>query len=114
MSRQPAWATIAARASRRRANGRRPSRCWADRHASGDRRQKIPLLNAGSNGREGRWATIERWLILACRTSPTRMKALPRLPRYWPIVAVFVAMAVLQASVAVFSIQLLSTVRAYV
>ncbi len=39
---------------------------------------------------------------------------MPRLPRYWPIVAVFVAMAVLQASVAAFSIQLLSTVRAYV
>ncbi|HEY9023821.1 MAG TPA: hypothetical protein VIP05_05945, partial [Burkholderiaceae bacterium] len=37
-----------------------------------------------------------------------------RLPRYWPIVAVFVAMAMLQASVAVLSIQLLSTVRAYV
>jgi PAS domain S-box-containing protein len=36
------------------------------------------------------------------------------LPRYWPIVAVFVAMTVLQASVAVFSIQMLSTVRAYV
>ncbi len=37
-----------------------------------------------------------------------------RLPRYWPIVAVFVAMTVLQASVAALSIQLLSTVRAYV
>ena len=39
---------------------------------------------------------------------------MPRLPRYWPIVAVFVAMTILQASVAAFSIQLLSTVRAYV
>ena len=38
----------------------------------------------------------------------------PRIPRYWPIVAVFVAMAVLQASVAVLSIQMLSTVRAFV
>ena len=37
-----------------------------------------------------------------------------RLPRYWPTIAVFVAMTVLQASVAVFSIQMLSTVRAYV
>ena len=37
-----------------------------------------------------------------------------RLPRYWPIVAVFVAMTVLQVSVAAFSIQLLSAVRAYV
>jgi len=37
-----------------------------------------------------------------------------RLPRYWPIVAVFVTMAVLQASIAAFSIQLLSAVRAYV
>ena len=36
------------------------------------------------------------------------------LPRYWTIVAVFVAMTVLQASVAAFSIQLLSAVRAYV
>ncbi len=35
-------------------------------------------------------------------------------PRYWPIVSVFVAMAFLQASVSAFSIQLLSTVRAYV
>ncbi|MES2991845.1 MAG: ATP-binding protein [Pseudomonadota bacterium] len=35
-------------------------------------------------------------------------------PRYWPIVAVFVAMTLLQASVAAISIQLLSTVRAYV
>ena len=40
--------------------------------------------------------------------------SMPRLPRYWPIVAVFVAMTILQASVAAFSIQLLSTVRAYV
>ncbi|HEY8973185.1 MAG TPA: PAS domain-containing protein, partial [Burkholderiaceae bacterium] len=39
---------------------------------------------------------------------------MPRLPRYWPIVAVFVAMTILQASVAAISIQLLSTVRAYV
>jgi PAS domain S-box-containing protein len=37
-----------------------------------------------------------------------------RLPRYWPIVAVFVAMTILQASVSALSIQLLSTVRAYV
>ncbi len=37
-----------------------------------------------------------------------------RLPRYWPIVAAFVSMAILQASVAALSIQLLSTVRAYV
>src|SRR5688500_648605 len=37
-----------------------------------------------------------------------------RLPRYWPVVAVFVAMTVLQASLAVFSIHLLSSVRAYV
>ncbi len=37
-----------------------------------------------------------------------------QLPRYWPIVAVFVAMTVLQASVTALSIQLLSTVRAYV
>src|SRR5437899_1775694 len=47
----------------------------------------------------------------------TRMKkirSMPRLPRYWPIVAVFVAMTILQASVAAFSILLLSTVRAYV
>jgi PAS domain S-box-containing protein len=42
------------------------------------------------------------------------LSAIPRLPRYWPIVAVFVAMTVLQATVAAFSIQLLSTVRAYV
>src|SRR4051794_27419362 len=34
--------------------------------------------------------------------------------RYWPIVAVFVTMTLLQASVAAVSIQLLSTVRAYV
>ena len=39
---------------------------------------------------------------------------MPRPPRYWPIVAVFVSMAILQASVAALSIQLLSTVRAYV
>ncbi|CAN5137154.1 hypothetical protein BH11PSE9_BH11PSE9_02750 [soil metagenome] len=36
------------------------------------------------------------------------------LPRYWRIVAVFVSMAMLQAAVAVFSIHLLSSVRAYV
>ena len=36
------------------------------------------------------------------------------MPRYWPIIAVFVAMTILQASVAAFSIQMLSTVRAYV
>jgi PAS domain S-box-containing protein len=41
-------------------------------------------------------------------------KVTARLPRYWRIVAVFVAMTVLQASVAAFSIQLLSAVRAYV
>ena len=39
---------------------------------------------------------------------------MPRLPPYWPIIAVFVAMTILQASVAALSIQLLSTVRAYV
>ena len=44
----------------------------------------------------------------------TSFPKMPRLPRYWPIVAVFVAMTILQASVAAFSIQLLSTVRAYV
>jgi len=43
-----------------------------------------------------------------------KIRSMPHLPRYWPIVAVFVAMALLQASVAVVSIQLLSTVRAYV
>jgi PAS domain S-box-containing protein len=43
-----------------------------------------------------------------------RRVALFRLPRYWRIVALFVAMTVLQASVAAFSIQLLSAVRAYV
>src|ERR1700756_3401292 len=43
-----------------------------------------------------------------------KIRSMPSLPRYWPIVAAFVAMAVLQASVAAFSIQLLSTVRAYV
>src|ERR1700747_954498 len=43
-----------------------------------------------------------------------RIHSKDRLPRYWPIVAVFVAMTMLQASVAAFSIQLLSTVRAYV
>lgn len=41
-------------------------------------------------------------------------KAAARLPRYWGIVALFVAMTTLQASVAAFSIQLLSAVRAYV
>ena len=46
------------------------------------------------------------------RANPIR--PMPHLPRYWPIVAVFVAMALLQASVAILSIQLLSTVRAYV
>ena len=44
----------------------------------------------------------------------TSLRSMPRLPRHWPIVAAFVAMAILQASVAAFSIQLLSTVRAYV
>jgi len=43
-----------------------------------------------------------------------QLRPIPRLPRYWPIVAVFVAMTMLQASVTAFSIQLLSTVRAYV
>ena len=43
-----------------------------------------------------------------------RIHSKDRLPRYWPIVAVFVAMTMLQASVAALSIQLLSTVRAYV
>ena len=47
-------------------------------------------------------------------TRAKKIRSMPRLPRYWPIVAVFVAMTVLQASVAAFSIQLLSTVRAYV
>ncbi|MEP6503894.1 MAG: ATP-binding protein [Betaproteobacteria bacterium] len=42
------------------------------------------------------------------------IRSMPRLPRYWPIVAVFVAMTILQASIAALSIQLLSTVRAYV
>jgi PAS domain S-box-containing protein len=42
------------------------------------------------------------------------LRSMPRLPRYWPIVAVFVAMTILQSSVAAFSIQLMSTVRAYV
>jgi PAS domain S-box-containing protein len=46
--------------------------------------------------------------------SRTRRAAAFRLPRYWPVVAVFVAMTVLQASLAVFSIHLLSAVRAYV
>ena len=36
------------------------------------------------------------------------------LPHYWSMVVVFIAMAILQASVAVFSIQMMSTVRAYV
>ena len=43
-----------------------------------------------------------------------KSRLMSRLPRYWPIVAVFVAMTILQASVAALSIQLLSTVRAYV
>jgi PAS domain S-box-containing protein len=43
-----------------------------------------------------------------------KIRPISHLPRYWPIVAVFVAMALLQASVAILSIQLLSTVRAYV
>ena len=47
-------------------------------------------------------------------TRTKKIHSMPRLPRYWPIVAVFVAMTILQASVAAFSIQLLSTVRAYV
>src|SRR5471032_2983665 len=47
-------------------------------------------------------------------THAKKIRSMPRLPRYWPIVAVFVAMTILQASVAAFSIQMLSTVRAYV
>lgn len=43
-----------------------------------------------------------------------RRKALFGLPRYWPVVTVFVVMTVLQASVAAFSIYLLSAGRAYV
>ena len=43
-----------------------------------------------------------------------KIKSTLQLPRYWPIVAVFVAMTMLQASVTALSIQLLSTVRAYV
>ena len=46
--------------------------------------------------------------------SLNKIRSTRRLPRYWPIVAVFVAMIILQASVAALSIQLLSTVRAYV
>ncbi len=46
--------------------------------------------------------------------SVPEIRSAPSLPRYWPIVAVFIAMIVLQASVAALSIQLLSTVRAYV
>ena len=46
--------------------------------------------------------------------SLNKIRSMRRLPRYWPIVAVFVAMIILQASVAAVSIQLLSTVRAYV
>ncbi len=46
--------------------------------------------------------------------SVRKVRPMPRLPRYWPIVAVFVAMTILQASVAALSIQLLSSVRAYV
>ena len=46
--------------------------------------------------------------------SVKKTRLVPWLPRYWPIVAVFVAMTILQASVAAISIQLLSTVRAYV
>ena len=37
-----------------------------------------------------------------------------RMPRFSPVITVFVVMTVLQASVAVFSIQMLSSVRAYV
>src|ERR1700742_1912698 len=53
---------------------------------------------------------------LAClvRVSVRKSRLMSRLPRYWPIVAVFVAMTILQASVAALSIQLLSTVRDYV
>jgi len=46
--------------------------------------------------------------------SVPEIRSLVRLPRYWPIVAVFVAMIVLQASAAALSIQLLSAARAYV
>lgn len=37
-----------------------------------------------------------------------------QMPRYGPTIAIFVAMTLLQASVAAFSIQMLSTVRAYI
>jgi PAS domain S-box-containing protein len=43
-----------------------------------------------------------------------KIRTMPRLPRYWAIAAAFVAMVILQACVAAFSIQLLSTMRAYV
>jgi PAS domain S-box-containing protein len=58
----------------------------------------------------GRAAALERLLTMSMK----KIRSLPRLPRYWPIVAVFVAMTILQALVAAFSIQMLSTVRAYV
>jgi PAS domain S-box-containing protein len=45
---------------------------------------------------------------------PNRAWRLLRLPRYWRIIAVFVAMTLLQAAVAAFSIDLLSSVRSYV
>ena len=52
----------------------------------------------------------------ALRPAPTgsATEASSRLPRYRRIVAVFITMTILQASVAAFSIHLLSAVRAYV
>ena len=58
----------------------------------------------------GRAAVAVRPPIMSMK----KIRSMPRLPRYWPIVAVFVAMTILQASIAALSIQLLSTVRAYV
>ncbi len=58
----------------------------------------------------GRAAVAVRPIVM--RTE--HIRSMPRLPRYWSIVAVFVAMTLLQASVAALSIQMLSTVRAYV
>src|SRR5471030_3139494 len=58
----------------------------------------------------GRAAVAVRPPIMSVK----KIRSMPRLPRYWPIVAVFVAMTILQASIAALSIQLLSTIRAYV
>ena len=44
----------------------------------------------------------------------TGVQPMRRPPRYWPLVAVFVAMTVLQASVAMVSMELLAAVRSYV